>query len=510
MDDGFTITTADHPLPSLALLRDRRPAPAFPAALLGPVWARRVDEAAEAKNSPPDYVAAGLLAGAAACVGNARWAAPWPGWSEPPFLWIGCVGNPSSGKTPGMGATFGDVLPELEKELSADFPEALRAWETKNAEAGAVKKRWESEVTRAVKGDMAPPQMPDGAAPPPRPVRPRLVTSEPTIEAVALLLQGCPRGLVLHRDELAAFIGSFDKYSNGAGGDRAAWLESWNGRFKAIDRAGRPEPIIVPHFGLGIVGTIQPDRLEDLTGGPDDGLAVRFLWTFPEPRPFARPKRQHDAEAWQRDLARLLRLNMVTPEGGEPRPWHMRFTDTAAGLVEEAARDWAGREANAAGLMLGALGKARGHMIRLALVVELLRWCAERPGEEAPGEVGEEAALAAAGLMDGYFLPMAERAFGGGALSEDERHGRTLLRHILSTGAEVVNERTIRETPGLRGLSSADTVRAAAVVLRRDDVLLPQPHDAKPGRPRAEHRVNPRLSEVSPTWQAQRQRGARG
>ena len=225
--------------PALALLRDRRPAPAFPAALLGPVWTRRIKEAAEAKNAPPDYVAAGLLAGAAACIGNARWAAPWPSWSEPPFLWIGAVGNPSSGKTPGMGATFGDVVPELEKELSADFPEKLRGWETLNAEASAIKKKWEAEVVKAVKGELAPPRMPEGAMPPPCPKRPRLVTSEPTIEAVALLLQGCPRSLILHRDELAAFIGGFDKYGKGSDvGDRPAWLESWRGNYKAIDRAG--------------------------------------------------------------------------------------------------------------------------------------------------------------------------------------------------------------------------------------------------------------------------------
>ena len=31
--------------------------------------------------------------------------------------------------------------------------------------------------------------------------------------------------------------------------------------------------------------------------------------------------------------------------------------------------------------------KARGQMIRMALVLELLRWCAERPGEEAPAQV---------------------------------------------------------------------------------------------------------------------------
>jgi hypothetical protein len=510
MADGFTVAEATHPLPSLALLRERRAAPVFPVELLGPVWARRIAEAAEAKNAPPDYIVAGLLAGAAACIGNARWAEPWRGWNSPPFLWIGAVGNPSSGKTPGLGAVLADVLPEIEAELAGDYPERLAAWETLNAEAEAIRDKWEGEVKKAVKGDLRPPPMPQGAIAPPRPVRPRLVTSEPTMEALALLLRACPRGVLVHRDELAALLGGFDRYGSGkGGGERAAWLEAYNGSPKTIDRVKHPEPIFVPRFGLSIVGTIQPDRLAELTGGSDDGLAVRFLWVFPEPRPFARPSRVHDAAPWRADLSRLAKLAMPANEGGEPRPWFMTFSDAAAGLVVEAGRDWSDREGQAAGLMLGALGKARGQMIRLAVVVELLRWCAERPGTEPPAEVGEEAAEAAAAMMDAYFLPMAARAFGEGAVSVAERHGRTLLRHIVATGAAVVNERAIRDTPGLPGLSSAEAVKAAVAVLRAEDVLLPapSPSEGKPGRPRADHVVNPRLGEVHPGWQAMRGRG---
>ena len=509
MADGFTSTEAGLPLPSLALLRERRAAPAFPLELLGPVWASRIAEAAEAKNAPVDYIVAGLLAGAAACIGNARWPAPWPGWSEPPFLWIGAVGNPSSGKTPGLGAVLSDVLPEIETELAADYPEKLRAWETLNAEAEAIREKWEKEVAKAVKGDLPPPAMPQGALAPPRPVRPRLVTSEPTMEALALLLRGCPRGLLLHRDELAAFLGGFDRYGAGkGGGERAAWLEAWNGKPKAIDRVKNPEPIFVARFGLGIVGTIQPDRLAELTTGADDGLAVRFLWIFPEPRPFARPTRVHDPQAWHADLSRLVKLPMTPAEGDELRPWYMRFSDGAAGVLEDAAREWAEREGQAAGLMLGALGKARGQMTRLAVVVKLLRWCAERHGTEASAKVGQDAAMAAAGIMDGYFLPMAARAFGEGAVSVAERHARTLLRHIVATGAEVVNERAIRDTPGLRGLSSAEAVKAAVAVLRAEDVLLPAPQDARAGRPRADHVVNPRMAEAHAAWKAKQARVA--
>ncbi|MCW8086612.1 DUF3987 domain-containing protein [Sabulicella glaciei] len=505
MADGYSTREAELPLPSLALLRDRQPPPALPLALFGSVWASRIAAAAEAKNCPPDYVAAGLLAASCALIGNSRWASPWEGWAEPPFLWCGAVGNPSSGKSPGLDAVLGDVLPDLETELAGDYPDKLREWEMLCAEAEVARGNWEGEVRKAVKDNTPPPARPDRAAAPPRPIRPRIVTSEPTVQKVAELLRDNPRGLLLHRDELAAFIGNFDAYSGGKGGERAAWLESYGARPKTIDRVKHPEPIFVRRFGAGIVGTIQPDRLEEITTGADDGFPSRFLWFFPEPRPFARPTRRTDPAAWAADLRRLLALPMVPDEDGEARPWFLPFTEPAQAIVEEAARDWAGREASAGGLVLGVLGKARGQMVRLALVLELVRWCAERPTEPAPEAVGEAAAEAAAGLLDGYFLPMAERAFGAGALREGDRHGRTLLRHIIAAGLEVVNERAIRETPGLPGLSCADAVKMAVAALRRDDVLLPVSHEAKPGRPRGDYRVNPKLAEVAPAWRSRRE-----
>jgi hypothetical protein len=499
---GFTSTEAEHPLPSLALLRDRLPAPELPLHLFGPVWQERILEAAAAKNAPPDYVAAGLLVTAAGLIGNSRWAAPWDGWREPPFLWIGAVGNPSSGKSPGMDASLRDVLPELEEELAADYPEKVAAWATLAEEAKAIREVWERDVKKAVKTNLAPPHLPEGATAPCRPIRPRIVTNEPTVQKVAELLRDCPRGLILDRDELAAFIGSFDQYGGGKGGaDRASWLEAFNGRPKSVDRVKSPEPILVRRFGVSIVGTIQPDRLSELIAGADDGLAPRFLWVFPEALgTFNRPDRSHDVPAWQADLARLLRLPMVPAECGEARPWYMRFSDAAADVVLGAGRDWAAREATVSGLLLGAIGKARGHMVRLAMVLELLRWCAEKPGEEAPAEVGEEAAAAAAVLLDAYFLPMAQRAYGEGALTEPERRGRTLLRHIIAQGLQVVNEREVRETRGLAGLTDAEAVKAAVAMLRHEDVLLAGSREAKAGRPRADHVVNPRLAEVSPTW----------
>jgi len=47
-------------------------------------------------------------------------------------------------------------------------------------------------------------------------------------EALQRLLADNPRGLLHVRDELAGWLGSFDRYG-GNGADRSFYLECWNG-----------------------------------------------------------------------------------------------------------------------------------------------------------------------------------------------------------------------------------------------------------------------------------------
>ncbi len=57
--------------------------------------------------------------------------------------------------------------------------------------------------------------------PPEKPETPqaeRCVVSDTTVEALAPLLLANPRGLLLARDKLAGWIGSFDRYAGGKGG----------------------------------------------------------------------------------------------------------------------------------------------------------------------------------------------------------------------------------------------------------------------------------------------------
>ena len=70
------------------------------------------------------------------------------------------------------------------------------------------------------------------------PLADRLVTTvrEISIEQLAPILSENPKGLVLARDELAAWAGGFDKYRGGKGEESAHWLEMYRAGKLTVDR----------------------------------------------------------------------------------------------------------------------------------------------------------------------------------------------------------------------------------------------------------------------------------
>ena len=70
--------------------------------------------------------------------------------------------------------------------------------------------------------------------------------SDTTVEALAPILRVNPRGLLLARDELAGWIGSFDRYSGKgkSGADAANWLSMLSTELASstpqMTSAGRP------------------------------------------------------------------------------------------------------------------------------------------------------------------------------------------------------------------------------------------------------------------------------
>jgi hypothetical protein len=480
--------------PDAAVMRlHRRPPPKLPLEVFGPAWGAWINTAAEAAACPADYVASTLLASVSALIGHARWARATPGWAEPPHLWAGVVGDSGSGTSPGADCLMRDVLPEIERRMAADFPEALRKWRAATEFDKAAEDRWRDEARAAEKQGGAAP-LPPAPTVGPEPQSARLRQNDVTIERVAALLAAAAaKGLLIVRDELSGWITGMNAY-NDAG--RSFWLEAYGGRPYRVERVKHPEPIVIPRLAVAVSGGTQPDKLAPLMREADDGLLARLLWSWPDPIPFRLGRRAPGAEWAVAALDRLRELDLRP--GDPPSPIMTPLTDEARSMMEEFGRETQIRQAEAGGLLRSAIGKARGQALRLGLVLEYLWWCAEDGKAPPPVQISERAFAASATLMTDYFLPMAERVYGDAAVTERERGAATLAKWILANHATEVHVRRLQREARLPGLRTADQIRIAADALIESDWLRPPVPGSEFGqRGRMAYAVNPRLWEKS-------------
>lgn len=477
--------------PDLTLLgTGRRPAPDFPLDLLGAYWSPWIERRAAGASAPVDYVATSLLACVGAMIANVRWPVAGASWSEPPLLWCGIVGSPSSSKSPAMDAAF-DLVRHAEDRMAAGFDEEQRRHETAKQIAKAKRDAWEGEIKAAIKSGETPPNMPEDAVTPDEPVRPRVRVADFTIEKLGALTAALPRGLLVVRDELAGWLGAFDKYGGG-GSDRAFAIEMYGGRSYIVDRVKNPEPLRIRHLSVGVLGGVQPDKLSAIIEGPDDGLASRLLWAWPDSLPqFSLSRLEADDTDARAAFARLADLAMGSDDYGTPEPKRLKLTAEAENVLEDFARDMAKRANETAGMFSGALGKARGHALRLAVVLEHLWWCGARAASE-PTAVSAKAVASAAGLLDGYFIPMAERVFGDASIPVTERGAMILIRYVKRNGLVSFNARDVRREIGGE-LREATAMEAACAVLVEAGLIKGHPSRAGEikGRTAKNYDVNP-------------------
>ena len=379
-DAAETFVDADHyqgrqtgwAAPDMSVLAGGRTTPpVMPPDIFGPLWPLVRDLAAGA-GAPVDYVAVGILGTVASLVGAKRRVQPYattPTWQEPCVLWVAPVGDPSSNKSPAIDAATGP-LRGMETELAEQHKLRLIGWQTLAERAKAERAEWQAQVKTATKDGVATPPMPEAAAEPDEPQRPRLIVQDATPEALGEILAGNPNGTLHLRDELAAWLMSFERYSPGG---REFWLEAYGGRPHVIDRkSNKAGPLFIPFNGVTVLGGIQPEKLREcLLKTADDGLVPRFLWVWPDPIIYQRPRQIADVSALERVYRRLLQLDAQRVDGRiEPRV--LLLHDDAADIFEAWVRDNDEAVREASSLYKGFVGKLRGMVLRLCLVVELM------------------------------------------------------------------------------------------------------------------------------------------
>ena len=89
----------------------------------------------------------------------------------------------------------------------------------------------------------------NGSKPKPPPKPRRIDIDDATMEVLPIILADNPRGLIMIRDELSAFILGLNQYKGGKGNDRSNVLKIWSGDRIIKDRVGHEnnEPIRCAH-----------------------------------------------------------------------------------------------------------------------------------------------------------------------------------------------------------------------------------------------------------------------
>jgi hypothetical protein len=411
----------------LSVLEENRGAvPPFPLDLLPQPWRDWVSDTASSTGAPVDYVAQAVLAGLAGPCGAGVTVRITPVWCEPLVLWLMAVGGPSAGKSRAL-APLRRLLGSLEQ----------------------------------------------GDAP--------IVVAKPAAEAVADIVRGNPRGMLLWRDQSSAWLGEFEDHL-------VHWLQAWAAGAVTIKPPRAKKPLELEHFAVSILGTIQPDRLHE----SDDGLAACFLYAWPGAQPYrslADRKTACDDEA----LKMLGRISGLARVPGDPLVLSFDahgvevFDGFLAGLHFALSKS-DGPEA-------AWLAKGRATVARLAGALELLAWSGSGvPG--LPGLIGGDRVEAAAALWTSYFQPHARAVFDRAVPSDHERRVRRVARWLKDEGAAVVSREDIRRRALSQTVDASDTDHVLQRLHYLGFVRPDRCEDRQVGRPAQRWQVNPALEKI--------------
>jgi hypothetical protein len=313
------------------------PVPPFRPQLLPPILRRYVDDVSDRMQCPPDFIAIALIVLLGSLIGSRCSIRPKQrdNWSEHPNLWGAIVAPPGSLKSPALAQALAP-LRSLETIAALQHNEAMERHELDKV----VRKLDLEQVKQRIKQTKQPATIQDREEiaelmrEPEPPVLRRYRTNDATPEKLAEICAQNPRGVLVDRDELVGLLENCSK--EGREGERAFYLEGWNGSSKFTqDRIGRGH-ISVDRLCISLLGGIQPLRLANYMRGhaglQNDGLLQRFqLMCYPDaPSNRLLVDRSPDADTASaiEHLAQSIAnadFAAITRQNGEGSTPHFRF-----------------------------------------------------------------------------------------------------------------------------------------------------------------------------------------
>jgi 5S rRNA maturation endonuclease (ribonuclease M5) len=453
-------------------------------------------EGAAALGCDESYIALPLLTMLASAVGNSRCIRLKRTWCEPAMIWAVVVGESGTLKSPAHDLAT-KPLHRLQNTALKQYGDQVEDYNRDKALYDADLAEWKKSGRK--KGEPPP-------EPPAEPVAVRYLVSDCTVEALAVLLEQRPRGLLVARDELSGWVNSFDAYKSCRGADVAHWLSMHRAGPLTVDRKSGRRTIHVPRASVCISGGVQPKALVAAlvgryqAGGVDEamdkpdkehfdnGLAARLLFAMP-PR---RPKRWTEDELpWQTETAletlvgRLLALDMPEDENGQPQPRDIPLSPLGKQAWVDFYNAHACEQAEMSGDLAAAWSKLEGYAARFALLVHLIR---AESGDTTLPDAGavDEQSIAAGVALSRWFGDEAARVYaeiGGDAESPEAREQRELVRIIRDRGGEITVRGLMQASRRYRG--SAEEAEAALGRLATADLVdvWDDKHGSQGGRP---------------------------
>lgn len=262
-----------------------RPVHRLPIAMLPSALRDWMNDTAERMECPLEYCAVSGLAAIGSVIGGSCGVRPKQFDTEYtiyPNLWGIVTGPPGSLKSPAMG----EMMRPLRKHDSAAYAEyksKLNAYEAQKVAFDGDVKNKKDTITKTEKRDHAKDAAIDELErtleqEPEAPACTRYVVNDATIEAMCVILQANPKGVLLFQDELYGLLASWN--SENKQKDRPFYLTAWNANEPyTVDR--KTSGIIrIESTTVSILGGMQPDTigkyLLENADNLNDGLLQRF------------------------------------------------------------------------------------------------------------------------------------------------------------------------------------------------------------------------------------------
>ena len=334
-------------------------------------------------NFPIDFIGASLLYAVSVAVGNTHRVEVKKGFQQSAVLYLAIVARAGTTKSHPLSFAIQPIV-EQDKKTYRQYEQQRQEFE--KAVSISKKEREQQAIDEPIK-----------------PFWKKFLVSDFTPEALAEVHKYNKRGIGVYIDELAGWFKNFDRYNKGS--EEQFWLSQWSGMSININRK-TSEPVFIPLPFISVCGTIQKGILNELAkeSRTQNGFIDRILFVIPD-----NIQKEYWSETelppiilenWQSIISNLLNLNITDDETLNPSPEILRFTPEAKRILfqwQKTNTDQVNEANNEA--ISGIFSKMDMYVLRLALILEMLRYACDESDKQA---IGVEAIQGAIKLVE-YF-----------------------------------------------------------------------------------------------------------